>query len=160
MKAISLEHLQPLACEAYVGLVIFPEKRADSVIREFTTDLNDDIRNIRNVVAPAIASENLEAIISKYHQRYEFHLTAWLQSSIEHKSAFMSPVSASKVTGILDRRKLVRNKYNHFREWRQRTVNMLTNGMKQTQIQKRSNERKRIQQAVNPGRGPKYIKRR
>lgn len=160
MKAINLKHLQPLACEAYAGLAIFPEQKADSVIKEFTDELSSDVQNIRNTAASGIAEKNLESGISKYCQRYEFHLTAWLQSSVENKFAFICPMSASTVTTVLDRRKLVRNKYNYFREWRRRTVNMISKSIKQTQMQKKSNERKRTPRVVNSDKEAKYIKRR
>ncbi|MBX3253303.1 MAG: hypothetical protein KF862_04095 [Chitinophagaceae bacterium] len=160
MKAISLKHLHPLAYEAYAGLTIYPEQKADSVIKECTNELNGDVQNIRNTAASGIAEKNLESGISKYCQRYEFHLTAWLQSSVENKFAFISPMSASTVTTVLDRRKLVRNKYNYLREWRRRTVNMISKSIKQTQMQKKSNERKRMPRVVNSDKGAKYIKRR
>lgn len=160
MKTLSLKHLQPLACEAYAGLSICPEKKAISALNEFTTELNDDIRNIRSVLTPAMDSDNLDSMISKYHLRYESHLTAWLQSSIQNKSAFISPPSASTVAEILEKRKWVRDQYNFFREWKQRAVNMLTNGLKQAQLQKQSNERKRMQRVVKSDKGTKHLRKR
>lgn len=61
MRTLSLKHLQPLACEAYAGLLIYPKKRLISN-NEFTVLLNDYVRNIRSVVPPAVASSNLEAV--------------------------------------------------------------------------------------------------
>ncbi|MCO5237918.1 MAG: hypothetical protein M9904_14485 [Chitinophagaceae bacterium] len=149
MKDISLEHLRSLACAAYAGLIIYPEKKANSVIKEFTAELNSDIRNILSAATSAKASKNLEALIPKYLQRYECHLTAWLQSSVQYKTAFVSHPFSSTVEEMLKLRKLVREKYHYFRQWRQRTVNMLTNSAKQTQIQNRFKGKNRLLRVEN-----------
>lgn len=160
MRTLSLKHLQPLACEAYAGLSIYPEKEAISTINEFTAELNTDIKNIRRVATPATASDNLEAMISKYQRRYEFHLTAWLQSAVQNKSAFLSPSSAYAGSEASEYRKLVLNRYNYFKQWRHRTVNMLTNGLKRAQTQRHPNERKRMQRIVKSDEGTKYLRKR
>jgi len=79
---------------------------------------------------------------------------------VQNKSAFLSPSSAYTGSEASKGRKLVLNRYNYFKQWRHRTVNMLTSGLKQAQMQKHPNERKRMQRVIKSDEETKYLRKR
>ena len=99
MERIDLQHLKPLAFAAYDGISIYPHKKAEAVVKEYTTEINADIKRIRQSAGRGLDKESINEIISNYARRYESHLKTWLESG--------------------------RAQYVYFREWRRRSLNAI-----------------------------------
>lgn len=109
-KEYTLSDLWEIARRAYCGTSFDPEKRANSIIREHSEELDDDLKGIP------------EGEHERYILNYRKYLTAWLHSR--------SKIYSSMITGPANfpvRRMEKLNRYEHnrsveFTEWRERAL--------------------------------------
>ena len=69
----TLSHLYDLAYRAYTGTNFSPEKRAQSVVNDYSQELDEDIQTLTNKGCD-------QEFIDKYKGLYISHLTAWLHA--------------------------------------------------------------------------------
>lgn len=123
-----LEHLHELARRAHYGTSFSPEKRGDQLVKDYSAELQEDIDNIRKEAIKH--GQDPDATIERYKERYEQHLTSWLHSKSSCISSMITGPSnfptrrAEKLNGWEE------NKYNFFREWRDRCLKAIYKGFR------------------------------
>lgn len=130
MEPINLEHLRELARRAYYWTSFSPERRGDAVIANYTAELNDDIRSIREFAPTDAPVEELEALLIRYSNRYISLLCAWLYSHSNVASSFVTGPANFPVARNQKRSNWANNHYNEFRSWRDRALKAIKKGLK------------------------------
>lgn len=122
METASLEHLRKLATQAHYNTSFSPEKRGDSIIKEYTEELNNDFATIQKASTQENSADKLQETLSRYQQKYETHLSAWLHSRTGLASSMITGPANFPVARMQKRQRWADNKYEYFREWRQRAL--------------------------------------
>lgn len=119
---VNLEHLRQLAYRAHYFTSFSPDKRADETIKLYSEELRNDLQTIRDKSLQDILPGNLEQTLTRYQQKYEKHLSAWLHSQSNVASSAVTGPANFPVARMEKYRKWADNKYEYFREWRQRAL--------------------------------------
>lgn len=101
----TLEHLRELAYRTYTGTSFSPEKRAESVINDYSQELDEDLSTITGR--------------NNYKEKYIGYLTAWLLAKSNCLSTMIAGPSNFPVRRAEKANKREQNKYVEFREWRE-----------------------------------------
>jgi len=105
-----LTDLKESAYRAHLGTSFSPEKRAESTIAQFESQLSADLASVPSHYR------------DKYIQKYRQHLSSWLSS----KSRCISSMITGPARFPIDRAKKFNrweeNKYNDFQAWRERML--------------------------------------
>ncbi|MBX2925946.1 MAG: hypothetical protein KF746_27370 [Chitinophagaceae bacterium] len=127
---VSLDHLRQLAYRAHYFTSFTPDKRADEIIKAYSEELRNDLQTIRDKSSQEILPENVEQTLTRYRQKYEQHLSGWLHSQSNVASSAVTGPANFPVARMEKYRKWADNKYEYFREWRQRALKAILKSMK------------------------------
>lgn len=108
-----LSHLYNKAKEAYRNTSFYPEKRAESIVNDYSEELTKDIEYL--------TEQGIEIeVINDYQKRYENLLTTWLNRK---SNCFSVMITGAGNFPIRRHEKANRSESKHyeiFREWRER----------------------------------------
>ncbi|MBX3253302.1 MAG: hypothetical protein KF862_04090 [Chitinophagaceae bacterium] len=130
IQEVNLEHLRQLAYRAHYFTSFSPDKRADETIRVYGEELRNDLQEIRDKSSKDILPDNLEQTLTRYQQKYEKHLSDWLHSHSNVASSAVTGPANFPVARMEKYRKWADNKYEYFREWRQRALKAIVKAVK------------------------------
>ena len=130
MDKISLEHLRQLAYNAHYGTSFSPEKRAQTVIDNYTDEINSDMGEIEKAAPAELSAGELQAILLRYRHSYERYLRAWLGSMTGIYSAFIAGPSNFPAERMRKRNNWADNHYKNFRQWRERALKAIYKGLR------------------------------
>lgn len=130
MDTISLEHLRQLAYNAHYGISFSPEKRAQTVIDDYSAEINDDLQNMQKAAPADLPTGELENIFIRYRQSYERYLRAWLGSMSGIYSAMIAGPSNFPAERMRKRNEWADNHYTKFRQWRERALKAIHKGLR------------------------------
>lgn len=128
----TLEHLLTIATRSHSGTSFSPEKRGESVVTDYSNELDSDIAFIREQAAKNadIQPEQISAAIDRYKTKYEHHLTAYLHSHSNIVSSMIAGPSNFPVRQMQKRNQWADNKYSFFREYRKRALAAISKSFK------------------------------
>ena len=106
---MKLDHLKELAIRAHNGTSFSPEKRGENLIKEFSEELEEDLKT------PGIDASYYEAAYIKY-------LTSWLHAKGRCISSMITGPSRFPTARAEKYNNWEQNKYNEFREWREKAL--------------------------------------
>lgn len=109
-KIYILEDLRKLAYSAYYGTSFSPEKRAQSVVEDYSLQLEGDIEKM--------PEEERE----RYIQNFRKYLSAHLSAQSRTYSPMISGPSNFPVRQMEKRNRTVDKRYTEFTEWRERAL--------------------------------------
>lgn len=127
---VNLEHLRQLAYRAHYFTSFSPDKRADETIKAYGEELRNDLQEIRDRSSKDILPDDLGQTLTRYRQKYEKHLSDWLYSHSNVASSAVTGPANFPVARMEKYRKWADNKYEYFREWRQRALKAIFKAMK------------------------------
>lgn len=108
----TLEHHRELAYRAHSNISFSPEKRAESIIKEFSDQLDSDILELQ---------KSLETDrINHYRLMYENHFTTWLSAKSNCISSAITGGSNFPVKKAEKANQREHNKYTEFQDFRKR----------------------------------------
>lgn len=107
----TLETLRELAYRSFSGTSFSPEKRAESIVRDYSQELNEDLLIFKAMGADATQLE-------RYKAGYIKHLSAWLASHSNVMSSMITGPANFPVAKNRKRSDWADNHYNVFRLWR------------------------------------------
>src|ERR1035437_5022261 len=123
MKTESLlHHLLPLAKRSFTNLSHDPDGRGERTIKEYSTELENDIADITSRAQSENQKELLTETLCRYAANYEKYLSAWLSSQSNCASSFITGGSGFSVSQQQKRHRWADNHYNTFRTWRTRVL--------------------------------------
>lgn len=129
-KILILEHLRKKARQAYSGLSFDPEKRADTTVSDYSSELEADL-----CIIPEVEKE-------RYTQKYTTLLSAWLHSLSNTYSAMIAGPSNFPARMMEKRKRWADNKYQAFREWRTRALKAIARNVERNKSpEEKRNER-------------------
>lgn len=108
----TLEDLRGAAYNAYRNNSHTPEKRAESVVKDYSEELDSDFKEIESASGTEVAED--------YKRRYRGKLADYLRSMANTASAFIVGPAKFPVEKNRKRQEATEKKYNEFREWRER----------------------------------------
>lgn len=126
-----LEHLLPLAIRSHGGTSFSPEKRGETVVNDYSNELSEDLKQILEA-ADKYGTDNefIEAACSRYSQKYEQYLSAYLSSHSNIVSTMIAGPSNFPVRQMEKRNRWADNKYSEFREYRTRAMKAILKNFK------------------------------
>ena len=127
---VSLDHLRVLARQAFYGTSSSPERMGESIIKEFTAELNDDLMQIQNAAPLDLPADELDAINIRYIHKYTSLLRAWLSSHSNVVSWFIAGPSNFPAARMQKRSNWADTHYNNFRAWRSKALKAIIKGLK------------------------------
>lgn len=104
----TLENLRSQAYNAHRWTSFDPEKRAESIVKDYSEELDSDLQTIGND--------------SQYKERYINHLTTWLSAKSRCASSMITGPANFNVAKHEKANRSEHNKYQEFREWRERAL--------------------------------------
>jgi len=123
MKTESLlNHLLPLAKRSFSNLSHDPDGRGERTIKEYSTELENDIADITKWAQSEEQKNFLTESLCRYAANYEKYLSAWLSSQSNCASSFITGGSGFPVAQQQKRHRWADNHYNTFRTWRTRAL--------------------------------------
>ncbi len=105
----TLEHLREQAYRAYSNISFSPEKRAESIINDYSAELDEDLIEIEKV-APHYAE--------KYKEKYTQLISHWLRSKSNCISSMITGPANFPVRRAEKANRNEENRYKDFRDWR------------------------------------------
>ena len=119
-----LAHLLLLAQRAYYWTSHDPEGRGERTVRDYSNELSADIQTIKDAAAKnsEIDSDKINATLERYKSKYEQHLSAYLSSHSNVASSFITGGSNFPVRRQEKLHRWADNKYEFFREFRNRAL--------------------------------------
>ena len=117
-----LNHLLPLAKRSFSNLSHDPDGQGERTINEYSTELENDIADIKSWAQSENQKELLTETLCRYAANYEKYLSAWLSSQSNCASSFITGRSNFPVSQQQKRHRWADNHYNTFREWRTRVL--------------------------------------
>lgn len=105
----TLEHLREQAYRAYSNISFSPEKRAESIINDYSAELDEDLIEIEKV-APHYAE--------KYKEKYTQLISHWLRSKSNCMSSMITGPANFNVQRAEKANRSEENRYKEFRQWR------------------------------------------
>lgn len=130
ISEVNLEHLRQLAYRAHYFTSFSPDKRADETIRIYGEELRNDLQEIWDKSSKDILPDDLEQALTRYRQKYEKHLSDWLHSQSNVASSAVTGPANFPVARMEKYRKWADNKYEYFREWRERALKAIFKAVK------------------------------
>src|ERR1035437_8514424 len=117
-----LIHLLSLAKRSFYNLSHNPDRRGEQTIKEYSTELENDIADISQWAQSEEQKTLLTETHSRYAANYEKYLSAWLSSQSNCASSFITGGSGFPVAQQQKRHRWADNHYNSFRTWRTRAL--------------------------------------
>ena len=111
----TLEHLKELAYRSHSGTSFSPERRAETVVNDYSAEVDLDIASIRKQGAS-------DEQVARYLAGYTDKLKAYLQSHSNVMSSMITGPANFPVARNQKRSNWADNHYNHFREWRKKVL--------------------------------------
>ena len=105
----TLEHLREQAYRACSNISFSPEKRAESIINDYSAELDEDLIEIEKV-APHYAE--------KYKEKYTQLISHWLRSKSNCISSMITGPANFPVRRAEKANRNEENRYKDFRDWR------------------------------------------
>lgn len=105
----TLEHLREQAYRAYSNISFSPEKRAESIVNDYSSELDEDLIEIEKA-APHY--------VDKYKEKYIQMLSHWLRSKSNCISSMITGPSNFPVRRAEKANRNEENRYKDFRDWR------------------------------------------
>jgi len=107
---ITIKNLYEAAYRAHYNTSFYPEKRAETIVKEYTEQLNSDLQQIR--------AEEQE----RYTENYKKYLFNWLRAKSNCISSMITgpanfPVARAEKVNLSEH-----NRYNEFADWRERAL--------------------------------------
>jgi hypothetical protein len=118
-----LENLKETARRAFNGVSFSPERRGEGVVNEYGAELLEDIEEIRK--AATAHSQEPDAAIARYTEKYKRYLSSWLHSKSNCYSTMIAGPSNFPVNSQRKKHQWAENKYTEFREWRTRVLHKI-----------------------------------
>lgn len=112
----TLEHLKETATRSFYWTSFSPEKRGESVVNDYSAELDADILRITSQGA------NAEQV-ARYKSNYEGKLRGWLHSHSNVASTMITGGSNFPAERNRKRSQWANNHYSNFREWREKVLN-------------------------------------
>jgi len=116
------------AIDAHRGTSFSPEKRGENLIKDYSAELEEDMKTILETAAK-YGTDGTPAA-NRYRQRYERHFTAWLGSRGRILSTMIAGPANFPAARMQKYNDWERSKYEYFREWRKRCLNAITRSYK------------------------------
>ncbi len=111
----TLEHLRDLAYRAHNWTSFSPDKRAESVINDYSEELDQDILTIQ------CKGANLDQV-ERYKSGYTSKLSSYLSSHSNCASSAITGGSGFNVRRAEKANRYADNHYNNFRAWREKVL--------------------------------------
>lgn len=105
----TLEHLREQAYRAHSNVSFSPEKRAESIVNDYSSELDEDLIEIEKV-APHYAE--------KYKEKYTQLISHWLRSKSNCISSMITGPANFPVRRAEKANRNEENRYKDFRDWR------------------------------------------
>jgi len=112
----TLEHLKETARNAFYWTSFNPDRRGDSVVNDYSNELDEDIAKITSQGANADQ-------IERYKSNYTDKLRGWLYSHSNVASTMITAGSNFPTERNRKRAQWADNHYSNFREWRDKVLN-------------------------------------
>ena len=129
MSNQSLSNLYTLAVRANNGTSFFPEKRAQSIVNDYSNELDSDIKSIKDAgTLYSVNADTVNAACTEYRSKYERHLSNYLHSESRVYSPMITGPARFPVARMEKLRGYSQNKYQFFREWRTRALSAIIKG--------------------------------
>lgn len=112
----TLEHLKREAINSYNGVSFSPEKRGESIVNDYSNELDSDIETIKSIGAN-------DAQVERYKSNYTSKLRGWLHSHGNIVSPMIAGPSNFPSARMRKRSEWADNHYSNFREWRTKVLN-------------------------------------
>ena len=125
---LTLEHIRKAAVNAHHGTSFSPEKRGDSIVNDYSAELDSDIEQI---VSKGANAEQVE----RYKKGYEGKLLAYLHSHSNIVSTMIAGPSNFPVRQMEKRNRWADNHYSNFREWRTKVLNAYNRSFAKAKIE-------------------------
>jgi hypothetical protein len=116
-----LEHLRRKGYEAYSNISHVPEKRAETVVKEYSAELEGHL-------ATLTAAEVPEEKIAEYRQGYEEHLRAYLSAKSRTASSMITGPANFPVERNRKRMNSERKRYEEFEEYCRKFIKRALSG--------------------------------
>ena len=128
----TLEHLLPLAIRSHNGTSFSPEKRGESVVNDYSKELDSDLIQIREVAAKnsEIEAEAIEATCERYKTKYTALLSAYLHSHSNVISWMITGPANFPSARNQKRSGWADNHYKEFRTYRERALTAILKSFK------------------------------
>lgn len=107
-----LQHLEDRAKDAFRNSSFSPERQGANLIRDYGAELAADLRTV----------EAAGGDTARYKTNYEKHVSAWIAATSRCASSFICGPSNFPVVQQRKRHDSERNRYNEFREWREKAL--------------------------------------
>ena len=111
-----LESLRTLAYRAHCGTSFSPERRAETVVNDYSAELKEDIKTITGQGANA---EQVE----RYTNQYKIKLSSYLSSQSNVMSTMITGPANFPTARNEKKRRAADSHYSNFREWRTKVLN-------------------------------------
>jgi hypothetical protein len=105
----TLEHLREQAYRAYYNTSFSPEKRAERIVNDYSTELDEDLIEIEKV-APHYTE--------KYKEKYTQMISHWLRSKSNCISSMITGPANFPIRRAEKANRNEENRYKDFRDWR------------------------------------------
>lgn len=129
-KPIKIEGLYDKAYRAHLNTSFYPEKRAETYVKEYEGELNADLQSMPEGERP------------EYVQRYTRHLFAWLSAKSNCLSSMITGPARFPVARAEKANRTETNRYNDFREWRNKTLKRIGKRIEEAKSpEQKANER-------------------
>lgn len=134
-----LSDLMNLAMNAYRGISFDPDKRGQSIINDYSSELLEDLKSIVDEEAKA-----------KYIQSYKRYLSTWLAAKGRCLSPMITGPARFPVARNEKNNRSERNRYTEFREWRERAFKSIERQLEDSkpQAQKDNEEFELIKKGI------------
>lgn len=129
----TLEPLRKLAYAAHNWTSFSPEKRAESVVNDYSEELDMDIAKIKSYGAD-------EAQVERYKSGYIKKISAWLGSQSNCASSMIAGPANFPVERMRKRNAWADNHYNTFRQWREKVLNAYERYERKAKIERAGGE--------------------
>ena len=129
----TLENLRELAYRAHSGTSFSPEKRSESIVNDYSEEIDNDVIKI---TAQGANSEQIE----RYVNGYKSKLTTYLHSQSNVMSTMITGPANFPVESNRKKSNWADNHYTHFREWRKKVLNAYDRYEKKAKIEEQGGE--------------------
>lgn len=127
----TLSHLHTIAVRAHNGTSFNPERRGDSIVKDYSEELDADIQNIRAAASKVEAeADAIAETCARYKEGYTKHLCGYLHSRSNIVSTMIVGPARFPVAQMEKRNRWADNKYNAFRTWRRRILDAINRSYK------------------------------
>lgn len=124
----TLESMREAAYRAHSGTSFSPEKRAESVVNDYSEELDSDVLKIKSQGAD-------EEQVERYVNGYKAKILKWLGSKSNVMSSMIAGPSNFPVARNQKRSNWADGHYNDFRNWRDKVLNAYTKYEKKQKIE-------------------------